>query len=197
MTKKICFIYTETNGLHTVNQNVSKKNLYGIARLISLNYLIGYRENGKFVQIKKVKKILTPKCINFDKTAMKFHGINKEEALKKGTDSNDIMTQFKKDLTNVKVIVSHNLPFHLKAIQAECFRACICINFSSYTLIDTISFYHKSEYPNLRSLAKSLLKKDYSDKKQNYNLILIKKVFIELYNRYEKSIKFNNVVKTK
>ena len=190
MTRKICFIYTETNGLHTINnEKVSKKNIYGIARLITLNYLIGYRENGKFVQLKKVREILTPKCINFDEIATKFHGITKDIATKKGTDSEKVMERFKNDLNNVKVIVSHNLSFHLKAIQAECFRTCTYIDFSNYILIDTISFFHKLEYPKLRLLAKEILKKDYSDKKQRFNLILIKKIFIKLYNKYEKSIK--------
>jgi hypothetical protein len=41
-SKKICFMYTDTNGLHELNEDVSKKNLFGFARLVSLNYEIEY-----------------------------------------------------------------------------------------------------------------------------------------------------------
>ena len=39
--KRICFLYTETNGLHKSNDDVEKKNLYYYARLVTLNYEIG------------------------------------------------------------------------------------------------------------------------------------------------------------
>jgi hypothetical protein len=45
----LCFLYTETNNLHEINENVTKKNLFGFARLVCLNYEIGYIENTKFV----------------------------------------------------------------------------------------------------------------------------------------------------
>ena len=56
---------------------------------------------------------------------------------------------------------------------------CVNIDFSNHVLIDTINFYHKLEYPKLKDLAKHLLKKDYTDKKQSYNLTLIKKCFLK------------------
>ena len=35
MTRRICYLYTETNGLHELDENVSKKNLFGFARLVA------------------------------------------------------------------------------------------------------------------------------------------------------------------
>ena len=98
------------------------------------------------------------------------------------------MNTLKKDLKNVSVIVSHNLAFHLKALQVECFRNCVYLDFSNYILIDTINFHHKLEYPKLKDLAKEILKKDYSDKENDYNITIIKKCFLKLYDKYEKSI---------
>ena len=92
------------------------------------------------------------------------------------------------DLRNVQVIVSHNLSFHIRAIQVECFRTCTYINFDNYILIDTISFFHNYGYLKLKDLANKLFNKKYEKKKPKYNTTLIRKIFIELYNQYEKSV---------
>ena len=84
MPKKICFLYTETNGLHQLNEDVTKKNIFSFARLVCLNYIIGYRKDGKFIEEKKVREILTPKCIHFEKDAIKFHGISQDKAKENG-----------------------------------------------------------------------------------------------------------------
>ena len=188
MSKIICFIYTETNGLHKTNSNVSKKNIYAFAKLVALNYMIGLRENNKFKQIKKVRKIIKPKCINFSQEAINYHGISRKKAEQKGEDIIDVMNTFKQDLSNVQVIISHNLPFHIRTLQVECFKTCTYINFNDYILIDTINFYHDFEYPRLRILAKNLLNKDFSKKSPKFNLAIIKKVFLKLYSNYEKKI---------
>ena len=132
MSKIICFLYTDTNGLHDTNDDVSKKNMYKFARLIALYYSIGYMENGKYVEIKKVKHILKPKCIVFNPEAQHFHGITMEKAIEKGVDNMKVISELRDDLKKVKVIVSHNLPFHIKTIQTECFRTCININFTLF-----------------------------------------------------------------
>ena len=56
-SRKICVIYTETNGLHSTNENVIKKNLYAFARLVVLNYEIGYKEGNKYISTKKYSYI--------------------------------------------------------------------------------------------------------------------------------------------
>tara|TARA_A100001015_G_scaffold129909_1_gene144137 strand:- start:666 stop:1247 length:582 start_codon:yes stop_codon:yes gene_type:complete len=188
MPKLVCFLYTQTNGLHNSNDFVSKKNLFEFARPVSLNYIIGYREGKDFVETKKEKFIFKPDCLNISEESEKLHGISISIAKEKGIDPEEIMNTFKKDIKNVSVLVSHNLPFHIKALQVECFRNCVSIDFSNYILIDTINFHHNLEYPKLKELSNHLLKKDYSEKKQSYNLVLIKKCFLKLYSQYEKSI---------
>ena len=41
MANKICFIYTDTNGIHDTIENVSTKKLYNYARVIAIHYSIG------------------------------------------------------------------------------------------------------------------------------------------------------------
>ena len=188
MTRLVCFLYTQTNGLHESNEFVSKKNMFEFARPVSLHYIIGYRKGKEFTETKKEKFIFKPDCLSISEESKKIHGITLSKAEKKGTDPGEIMNTLKKDLKNVSVIVSHNLAFHIKALQVECFRNCVYLDFSNHILIDTINFHHDLEYPKLKDLAKHLLKKDYSDKKSSYNLTLIKKCFLKLYSQYEKSI---------
>ena len=170
MSKIICFLYTDTNGLHDTNDDVSKKNMYKFARLIALYYSIGYMENGKYVEI--------------NPEAQHFHGITMEKAIEKGVDNMKVISELRDDLKKVKVIVSHNLPFHIKTIQTECFRTCININFTRFILIDTISFGHEYEFPKLTSLAKKL---NITTGNKNH-LKMIRKVFISLYKKKYKLI---------
>lgn len=188
MPRLICFIYTQTNGLHNSNDFVTKKNMFEFARPVSLHYIIGYRQGKDFIETKKEKFIFKPDCLVISKESTKIHKITLDKAEKKGIPPGDIMNTLKKDLKNVSVIVSHNLPFHIKTLQVECFRNCVNIDFGNHILIDTIDFNHDLEYPRLKDLAKVVLKKDYSDKKQSYNLQIIKKCFLKLYDQYEKSI---------
>lgn len=192
MPKNICIIYTETNGLHQLDEPVTKKNIFGFARLVCLNYIIGYRKDGKFKELKKVREILTPKCINFEEDAVNFHGITQKKAEEKGIDSKIIIKNLADDLKNVQVIVSHNLPFHLRALHVECFRTSTYINFNNYILIDTISFYHDFGFLNLLKLANKIFDKSFSKKKPKDYTKVIRKIFIELYNRYEKKIKLKS-----
>tara|TARA_A100001015_G_scaffold291514_1_gene365757 strand:+ start:2432 stop:2962 length:531 start_codon:yes stop_codon:yes gene_type:complete len=171
----ICIISTSTNGFHKTNAKLTKKNIFEFARLISLNYLIGDIKDNKFVQKEKIKHILKPKCINFDETAEKYHGISYEKACSKGLDNVEVISSLRDKLKNVKHIISHNLPFHLKAIQVECFRTAIAIDFSRYNLIDTINFNHNFEYPKLTKLCDEL-----KVKKSDSNLKMIKNVFLKL-----------------
>lgn len=188
MPKNICFVYTDTNGLHKTDEFISKKNMYEFARPVCLNYIIGYKQGKEFIEVVKERRIFKPEYISIPKDISDIHGITYEKAEKKGENGTDILSKFVKDLKNVDVIVSHNLPFHLKAIQNESIRRCISPDYSKFILIDTISFSHDFKYPKLKELAEKILKKDYSDKKQSYNIQIIKKCFLKLYEKYEKSI---------
>jgi DNA polymerase III epsilon subunit-like protein len=187
MPRLVCFIYTQTNGLHNSNEFVSKKNMFEFARPVSLHYIIGYKQGDDFIETKKEKFIFKPDCLFISPESEKIHGISLEKAEKKGTHPGEIMNKLKLDLKNVSVIVSHNLPFHIKALQVECFRNCVNIDFSNHILIDTMYFNHNHS-KKLKELSEIILKKDYSNKKSSYNLTLIKKCFLKLYQNYEKNI---------
>jgi DNA polymerase III epsilon subunit-like protein len=142
----ICFLYTETNNLHEINENVTKKNLFGFARLVCLNYEIGYIENNKFVSIINKKIIVKPRCMFISEQSIHIHKITNEIALEKGLEIEDVLLTFLNDIKNVNIIISHNIIFHLRTIQAELIRYNFFFNFKKYIIIDTISFFHKLIY---------------------------------------------------
>ena len=180
----ICFIYTDTNGLHKCYDYPSTKNLYKYARLIAFHYMIGTYSGGVFTETFTKHVILKPKTINFDPTAQKIHKITMDDAYKNGIDNLDAIREFKDDLSNVKIIVGHSLPFHIKALQVECFRTAIDINFSKYILIDMMNFGHKMEYPKLIDI---ITKYKIDTKLSQLNQY--KELFLILYNEYAKNIK--------
>lgn len=214
-SKNICFLYTETNGLHELNEDVIKKNLYGFARLVSLNYEIGYLENNKFISSINKKIIIKPRCMFITDESIKIHGITNEFAEENGNDIEETLLNFMTDLKNVSIIVSHNIIFHIRTVQAECIRYNLANDFSKFIIIDTISFFHTYSFPKLKDLYENICiiddnkeKKEESDKKEETgkkekklkksktkltvepksNLELIRLCFFKLYSDYEKSI---------
>jgi len=134
-SKKICFIYTDTNGLHTTNEDVIKKNLYSFARLVVLNYDIGYKEGNKYISTKKIRTIIKPRCMYISEESINIHGITMEIANNEGTEIEQVLESFITDISDVSVIVSHNINFHLKTIMAELVRYNKPFNFSNYSII--------------------------------------------------------------
>ena len=189
MHKKICFLSTATNGLHQTKMDVCKKKLYSFARLVQINYEIGYIENYEYISEKKVSTICKPRCMNITKDVSKINGITLSKAEKKGIDPEIVVTNFINDIKNVDIIVGHSIDFHLKTVLAEIVRYNIFIDMSKYIIIDTISFYHSYGYIKLEDLA-TKLKITSDDTQEEYDkLDLIIIVFIKLYKKYEKSLK--------
>lgn len=186
-SRKMCFVYTETNGLHTTNEDVIKKNLYAFARLVVLNYEIGYKEGNKFVSTKKVRTIIKPRCMYISEESIKIHGITIQQANDEGIEIEQVLESFIKDLTDVSVVVSHNVEFHLKTIMAELVRYNKPFSFGNYIIIDTISFFHNINFPKLDNLYTTIVDTKKS-KKQISNLDKIKLCFLRLYENYEKSL---------
>jgi hypothetical protein len=180
---KICFIYTDTNGLHKTNDNVSTKNLYKFARLIAIHYMIGDYE-GSLKNTITNQTILKPKTIYFDKVAQSFHNISMDNANAKGIDNNKAISELKSILSDVKIIIGYSLPFHIKALQSECFRTAIDINFGKYILIDMMSFGHSYEHPKFADM---LVK--YNINKKIPQLEQYRDLFFILYSNYTKTIK--------
>jgi DNA polymerase III epsilon subunit-like protein len=190
MTKSrtMCFIYTETNGLHTSNDDVIKKNLYCFARLVALNYEIGYNEDNKFISIKKVKSIIKPRCMYISEESQNIHGITMEQANKDGLEIELVLETLIKDLNNVSIIISHNIEFHLKTLLSEFVRYNMLFSFKNYIIIDTISFYHTLNFPKLDNLYITFVETK-KTKKKVPNLDKIRLCFLKLYENYENSLK--------
>ena len=188
MHKRICFIYTETTGLHQTNYPVSKKKLYTFARLVTLNYIIGYLKDNEFVQEKKVRKIAKPRCMFIPEETIEYHGITQEIANSQGVDPELIINELKEDLKTINVIISHNVDFHIKTVQAEAIRYNISLDFSNYIIVDTINFYHSYGFIKLKELASKLSIKNILETNEN-NVDLIKNVFLKLYTKFQKLVK--------
>jgi uncharacterized protein YvpB len=175
-SKNICFIYTEANGIHNTNEDVSKKILFNFARLVKINYEIGYIENNNFISTKVIENYIKPRCMTInDNNIMNL--CNNE-----GIEIEDIINEFKNNLLDVQIIVSHNIDFHLRTIMAEFVRYNISFTFSNFIIIDNISFYHSLNNPDIEFLYNTLYKK-----KEN-NLEMIKLSFLKLYDNYINSI---------
>jgi len=185
-SRKLCIVYTETNGLHSTNEDVTKKTLPFFARLVVLNYEIGYRENNKFVSTKKVRSIIKPRCMNISKESIKIHGITMDQANLEGNEIETVIDIFTKDLSDVSIIISHNVEFHLKTIMGEFVRYNKPFTFTNFIIIDINSFYHTMTFPKLNILYDIIITK--KTKKEITNLDKIRLVFLKLYEDYEKSI---------
>jgi len=184
MTKKICFIHTETTGLHElINEKVYKKNLFGFARMVSFSWIIGTKENNI---IKKEQFIIKPRCLHIPEDCVKFHGVSQEIALEKGTEIEDVLIKFIADLNGVEIISSHGLEFHLKTVQAELVRYNRAIDFNKFLLIDTNSFDHKISKSTIVNISEVYLKKKIKNKKNTIDVI--SELFFKLYNEYEENI---------
>jgi hypothetical protein len=188
MNKKICFIYTETNGLHQTTDDITKKNLFCFARLVVLNYEIGTIINDEYTIDKKLRYIIKPRSMIIPEETIQYHGITQEKASTKGTDPEEVMNIFKSDLKGIDIIVTHNADFHLKTILAESLKYNISIDFNKIIIVDTISFYHSFGFIKLKELAEKLKIKEISDNNKN-NVELIRNIFFKLYSKFQKSLK--------
>jgi DNA polymerase-3 subunit alpha len=187
MASKFCVIYTETNGLHELNEDVSKKNLFAFARLVVLNYeIFTYKKNktGDTVKsIKKVRHIIKPKCMYISDESFKVHGISNDIAKKTGIEIEKVLNEFKTDTKDIKVFVSHSTDFHIRTIIAEFTRYNMLISFNNSINIDIKSFSHDLKYPKLLDLYQHL----FQDSKKNNQLDMISESFIKLYQTYKEN----------
>ncbi len=187
MSKRLCFVYTETNGLHHSSGDVNKKKLYTYARLVVLNYEIGVFKDNKFHVEKSIRQVVKPRCMVIPDETIEYHGITQEFACANGVDPEQVIGTFKADIKNVDIIVSHNVDFHFKTILAEALKYNIAIDFGNYVVIDTISFFHSYGFLKLKELAMKLHLKDIKESNES-NVELIANVFFKLYSKYEKSL---------
>lgn len=185
---KICFIHTDTNGLHKSTDNVTTKTLYKFARIIALHYMVGNYSDGKFTELFRKDIILKPNTINFDLNACKIHKITQNEANLKGLDNMNVMTTFEKDIRDINIIVSFNLQFHIKTIQVECFRTSISIDFNKKILVCMGSFGHAHTYPKFVDLINKFKINTAQSLLDQY-----KDLYIVLYGEYVKGLSHKSV----
>lgn len=187
MNKIICFLYTETNGLHKTNDDITKKNLFSFARLVVLNYEIGIVDNGEYIIEQNIKQIIKPRCMIIPEETIQYHGISQEKALVKGKDPEEVLNIFKTNLKNVDILVTHSADFHLKTILAESLKYNISIDLNKIIIVDTISFYHSFGFLKLKDLALKLKIKDIQEDNK-HNVELIRDIFFKLYSKFKKSL---------
>lgn len=186
---KVCIIYTKSNGLHHhPTEHLTKKKLYSFARLVQLDYEIGIfkyspeiTKNNKFKLLVKKSFIIKPRCLNIPNESVEKHGITNEIAKEKGVEIETVLNNFVSDMFDVKVVITHDINFHLKTIMAEYLRYNISFSFVPFVIVDTKTFYHSLENPKLKELYNHLYKKEY---KNDDKLELIKLCFIKLYEQY-------------
>jgi len=188
MVKRVCFIHTETTGLHEYqNEKIYKKNLYGFARMVSFSWIIATRKDkSNYDIIKKEKFIIKPRCMHIPEDTIQYHGISQQIALKKGTEIEEVLDKFLLDIKDVNILVSHNLEFHLKTVLGEIIRYNKKINLEKYLLIDINSFNHKITPSTLLNISKVYLKKKLEDKALVTDYIC--ELFFKLYSDYEKTV---------
>lgn len=180
---KVLFLVCETDGLHKLKgyEYVSTKCLYKCANLIKLSYDICIYENGKLKNIEKTESLIKPEHFYIKEEISKINGL-READLVEGESLYDVIESLKESLKGVKYIISHNLPFYIRTIQASSLRTGVEIDFSRYILIDLMSYKHNLSNPSLKSLSEHCFGKKYLKKGREYNLKLIKKIFEYLYN---------------
>jgi DNA polymerase III epsilon subunit-like protein len=181
MTKKVCFIHTDTTGLHEITgEKITKKNLYGFARMVTLSWIIAYKKDDEYIVEKKQRYIIKPRCMHIPESTVQYHGITQEIAENKGVDIEYVFDEFAKDIAQVRIIISHSLEFHMNTIQSELVRYNKPINFSKYLLIDINSFNHAITPATLTNIYTKICNKNIEKKSKTIDAIC--ELFFKLYN---------------
>jgi len=119
---KILFFDTETTGLPETRgwgnyYEPMYTGYYDCARMIELAYVIC--DADKQI-IKSVNYIIRPNGFVINNS--EFHGITMDDANEFGININDVLQEFKSDLSGVDLVVGHNINFDLHIIMSECYR---------------------------------------------------------------------------
>lgn len=181
---KVCIVYTTATGLHKQFEKVYKKNLFGFARMTSISWVIAIRTNNNEFKIEKEEHhIIKPRCMVIPEN----HIITNDMANIKGTEIEIVLDKFRSDMKDksIKLIISIDLDFHLRTLQAELIRYNKAMDFNKYLLID-VNDLSKSVFgkiSNLNELCLKCLNKNISNEGIN-----ICEIFFNLYNSYEKCI---------
>jgi DNA polymerase III epsilon subunit-like protein len=108
---------TETTGFPS-SSNPQEITKFNNARLIELGYIL-YDNNQN--EIKQYNSLVKPN--EFFITNNFVHGITQQNALSKGRDVSEVLSDLLNDLINVDVIICHNISFDMNILLSEAYRA--------------------------------------------------------------------------
>ena len=184
----IIVIDTETTGLPKTkgfNDYYDPKYLqyYESSRLIEIGYIIFSNKGEK---IKSNSFLIKPNKFLIKNTFI--HGITHKDANNKGIELNEGLNILNKDLTNINIIVAHNILFDINIILSEAYRC------NNNTLIDNIrskklecsmklgkDVLNLSRFPKLVVLYKTLFNEDIKqDHRALSDCILCSKCYFKL-----------------
>jgi DNA polymerase III subunit epsilon len=115
------FFDLETNGL-AKSLDAPFEKIDNWARAVQIAWSI-YDEDGN--KIKSVSFIVFPKDFVITEESSKVHGITLNKAENEGVLIDKILSRFNDDLTEISLIIAHNIDFDLPTINAEFLRNCI------------------------------------------------------------------------
>lgn len=119
----IMIIDTETTGLPNMlgfdsYYNPSLVEKYDSSRMIELGYVI---YDNKQRLIKEYSSLVKPDRFTINNS--EIHGITQEDAERDGKSIINVLNDLSKDLTDVHLIVAHNVNFDINIILSECYRS--------------------------------------------------------------------------
>jgi hypothetical protein len=162
-----CIIYIETTGVpskidYNRYPNPADFKQYNNARIIQITYRVFNQKNTD----KQINKNLLIKPDGFSISNAEFHGITEQKAETESVDISTVFDEMLEDLTNVKIIASHNVPFVKNILLAECHR------YKNAALID---FLGKTEYHCTMDIGRTKFSMTKSPTKEELFKLLFKK----------------------
>lgn len=115
---KYLFFDTETTGLPK-NWKAPVSDLNNWPRLVQLAYAI-YDDKG--VKLEEGNHIIKPVGFIIPEESTRVHGISQDEALLRGENLADVLTDFQQKMKGGCILVAHNIAFDEKIMGAEYLR---------------------------------------------------------------------------
>lgn len=116
---KYLYLDCETNGL-PANYKAPFTNVSNWPHAVQITFQL--KENGKLIQ--HSNNIIKPRTnmIWCEETAKKFHGISRAIAERDGRDILEVLTELRDCISNVDVVIAHNIAFDKTILLAEAQR---------------------------------------------------------------------------
>jgi hypothetical protein len=138
MNKIVCFLNTDISGEHSsdIDEEMTKKDIYKLGRMASLNYMVGQYKDKVFTEI-----------IHID-TQVSHIWLGGESE----NTPNVLLSNMKQHLSTVNIIIGYDVNYHIKSIISEALRYNIYIDFTKFILINLKTFNNNYETNNIKEL---------------------------------------------